>query len=49
MYLHHSISEATAYEIYNDKILNSFYIKDNKANLVLNVQTEADINAKAWA
>ena len=46
MFSHHTITEADSYAEHIDKILNSFFIKNNKAHLVLNVQTHKDIKAK---
>jgi hypothetical protein len=46
MFSHHTVSEADSYSEYIDKIINSFFIKNDKANLVLGVQTQEDIKAK---
>lgn len=46
MYSHHTVTDAGEYSEYIDKIINSFYIKGGKANLVLNVETVDDIKAK---
>lgn len=46
MFSHHTITEADSYAENIDKITNSFYIKHQKANLVLEVQTKRDIKAK---
>lgn len=46
MFSHHTITEADGYADYIDKILNSFFIKNKQANLVLEVQTTQNIKAK---
>ena len=46
MYSHHTVTDAQEYGEYIDKIINSFYIKDGKANLVLSVDKADDIKAK---
>lgn len=46
MFSHHTISDANSYAVYIDKILNTFFIKNGKANLVLNVEQVDDIKAK---
>lgn len=47
MFSHHTISEANLYDRYIDKILNSFFIKNNQAHIVLDVQTTDDIKARS--
>jgi len=47
MYSHHTISKANQYDIYIDKILNSFFIKEDKAHLILNVKTTEEIKARS--
>jgi restriction system protein len=46
MFSHHAITEGTFYGEYIDRITNSFYIKDNKANVILEVQSADEIKAK---
>lgn len=46
MFSHHTITEANAYASYIDKITNSFFIKNEKAHLVLKVEATSDIKAK---
>lgn len=46
MFSHHTVSEADYYAEYIDKEINSFFIKGDKAHLVLGVQTEKDIKAR---
>jgi hypothetical protein len=46
MFSHHTITETNNYGEFIDKITNSFFIKNAKAHLVLDVQTKAEIKAK---
>lgn len=46
MFSHHTITEADNYGEFIDKITNSFFIKNDKAHLVLDVQTKDEIKAK---
>tara|TARA_R110002074_G_scaffold391904_1_gene577006 strand:- start:37 stop:816 length:780 start_codon:yes stop_codon:yes gene_type:complete len=46
MFSHHTISEAGLYEDYIDKEINSFFIKGQRAHLVLGVQATNDIKAR---
>lgn len=46
MFSHHTISEANLYTEQIDKEINSFYIKGNKAHLILGVQSEKEIKAR---
>jgi len=46
MYSHHTISEGDFYSEYIDKVINSFFIKDEVAHLILDVQTTVAIPAK---
>jgi len=46
MFSHHAISEADAYADFIDKISNSFFIKDQKAHLILDVKTTDEIKAR---
>jgi restriction system protein len=46
MYSHHTITEGNSYSPFIDKILNSFFVKDNIAHLILDVQAENKIKAK---
>lgn len=47
MFSHHTISSADQYAEYIDKILSSFFIKDNKAHVVLRVNSENVIKARS--
>lgn len=46
IYSHHAITEANFYDQYIDKTLNSFFIKYNRAHLVIDVATNEGINAR---
>ncbi|MCF8337919.1 MAG: hypothetical protein K9I74_08045 [Bacteroidales bacterium] len=46
MFSHHTISEADQYAEHIDKEINSFFIKGEKAHIVLGVQAHQDIKAK---
>lgn len=46
IYSHHTITKANIYDQYIDKTLNTFFTKNNKAHLVLDVSTPQGINAK---
>jgi restriction system protein len=46
MFSHHAITEGSYYGEYIDRITNSFYIKENKANVILEVQSVDEIKAK---
>lgn len=45
MFSHHTITEAGDYAEYIDKIINSFFIKNDSAHLILDVQQSEQINA----
>jgi hypothetical protein len=46
LFSHHTITEADNYCEYIDKITNSLFIKNDKAHLVLDVQSKDEIRAK---
>jgi restriction system protein len=46
MFSHHAITEGAYYGEYIDRVTNSFYIKDNKAYVILQVQSADEIKAK---
>ena len=46
MFSHHTISEADFYAEHIDKEINSFFIKGDRAHLVLGVQSKNDIKAR---
>ena len=46
MFSHHTISEADNYAEYIDKEISSFFIKGDKAHMVLEVQSQNDVKAK---
>lgn len=46
MYSHHTISEADIYAEHIDKEISSFYIKGDRAHMVLGVQTAEQVKAK---
>lgn len=48
MYTHHAITEAKYYGEYIDRVINSFYIKDNKAHFLLSVTSTNEIDAKEF-
>lgn len=46
IYLHHAVTDASAYDQYIDKTLNTFFIKHGKAHLVIDIQTQKGIHAR---
>ncbi|KQC31436.1 hypothetical protein [Flagellimonas eckloniae] len=47
MFSHHTITTANIYDSYIDKIINSFFIKEDEAHMVLNVESEEDVKARS--
>ncbi|WP_366160536.1 hypothetical protein ABXS71_16745 [Bacillus infantis] len=45
IYSHHTISDATPYAAYIDRLLHSFFVKGSKAHFILEVQKKKEINA----